>query len=96
MAPELKSVGSQVITKKDEFFQERRVLPPDYAEQARWRIREAFGLTEEELRAEFKKLRRSYNDPCRTPSKRALMEFIRKRCEAEGIPLYPGDREQDD
>ena len=84
------------MTKKDGFFQERRVLPADYPEQARRRIREAFGLTEEELTAEFKKLRRSYDDPRRTPSKRALLEFIRQQCEAEGSPFYPGDREEDD
>jgi hypothetical protein len=72
---------------------QRPVLPADYAEQARRRIREAFGLSDEELEAEFKKLRRAYDDPRRTPSKRALLEVIRQQCEGKGIPVFPDDRE---
>jgi hypothetical protein len=60
-----------------------RVLPPDYPEQARRRIQERFGLSDNELDAWFKKMRRPYDDPRRTPSKRALLETIRQRAKQE-------------
>ena len=55
-----------------------RVLPPDYPEQARERIRQAFGLTDAELTVEFSKLRQAYDDPRRTVSKRGLLKRIAK------------------
>ena len=72
----------------DKYFKERRVLPPDYPERARERIKEFFGLTDEELDAEFRKMRRSYDDPRRTPSKRALLKRIAKARAKTGKPLY--------
>ena len=71
----------------------RRVLPPDHPQQARERIKKAFGWTDERFDAEMKKLRRPIDDPRRTPSKRALLETIRQACEAAGEPIYPGDRD---
>jgi len=44
------------------------VLPPDYPEKARQRIKETLGLTDEH----FKALRRPYDDPRRTASKRGI------------------------
>ena len=69
------------------------VLPPDYPQQARERIKKTFGWTDAEMDAEMKKLRRPYDDPRRTPSKRALLETIRRACEAKGKPVWPGDRD---
>ena len=34
----------------DEFFKERRVLPADYPQQARERIKKAFGWTDEQFK----------------------------------------------
>jgi hypothetical protein len=62
------------------FFKERRVLPPDHPERARQRIKDRLGFTDED----FKAMRRPYDDPRRTPSKRALLETIRLALEAEG------------
>lgn len=74
-------------------FKERRALPPDYPHQAHEQIKKAFGWTDAGFEAEMKKLRQPYDDPRRTPSKRALLETIRQACEAAGTPIWPGDRE---
>lgn len=62
----------------DDLIAAGRVLPEDYPEKARQRIREFFGMTEEELSAWFATMRRADDDPRRTPSKRALLETIRQ------------------
>jgi hypothetical protein len=77
----------------DDFFKGRRVLPPDYPQQVRERIKNFFGWTDAEFEAEMKKLRRPIDDPRCTPSKRAIFETIRQVCEEEGVPFWPGDRE---
>jgi hypothetical protein len=68
-------------------LQELRVLEADYGEVANQRVRELLGFTG----ADFRALRRAYDDPRRSASKRATLEVIRRACEAEGAPLYPGD-----
>ena len=73
----------------DDLIAAGRVLPEDYPEKARQRIREFFGLTEVELSDWFAAMRRPDDDPRRTPSKRALLETIRWTREAKGFPLYP-------
>lgn len=74
-------------------FQERRILPPDYPQQARERIKKFFGWSDAEFEAEMRKLRRPIDHPSRTPSKRALLETIRQACQEKGIPFWPGDRD---
>lgn len=73
----------------DDLIATGRVLPEDYPERARERIREFFGLTQDELAAWFARARRSYDDPRRTPSKRALLKTIADRRNAKELPLYP-------
>lgn len=68
----------------DEFFKERRVLPPDYPEKANRRIRKKLGFTD----ADFEAMRRPYGDPRRTPSKRALLKRVAKGRVKKGKPLY--------
>ena len=68
---------------------ELKVLPEDYSAEANRRIRERLGVVD----ADFKALRRAFDDPRRTPSKRAMLDVIRRACEADGTPLYPGDRQ---
>ena len=75
-------------------LKELRVLPEDYGAQARERIKKKFGWTDAQFEAEMRKTRRPIDDPRRTPSKRALLETIRKACEEKGIPFWPGDREE--
>jgi hypothetical protein len=70
----------------DEFFKERRVLPADYPAQANKRIRETLGFTD----ADFEALRRPYDDPRRTPSKRALLRRIAGACTKLGKAPYGG------
>lgn len=67
-----------------ELFEQRRVLPADYPAQANKRIREKLGFTD----ADFEALRRPYDDPRRTASKRALLKRIAKACKKKGKPLY--------
>jgi hypothetical protein len=69
-------------------IKELRVLPQDYGAQARERIKRTFGWTDAEFETEMKKLRRPYDDPRRTPSKRALLETIRQARAKKGKPLY--------
>lgn len=76
------------MTSSDDLIAAGRVLPEDYPEKARERIREFFGLTEEELSKWFATMRRPYDDPRRTPSKRALLKTIKRVRDAKGIPLY--------
>jgi hypothetical protein len=73
----------------DDLIAAGRVLPEDYPEKARDRIRAFFGLTEDELSAWFARLRRPYDDPRRTPSKRALLKTVAERRRSKGLPLYP-------
>ncbi len=61
-----------------------RILARDYGARANRRIREKLGAAD----ADFAALRRAYDDPRRTPSKRALLETIRRACEADGTPLW--------
>lgn len=76
------------MTTSDELITAGRVLAEDYSERARERIRKCFGLTEDELSAAFAKMRRPYDDPRRTPSKRALLKTIEEARKAKGLPLY--------
>lgn len=61
-----------------------RILAQDYGARANRRIRERLGAVD----SDFAALRRAYDDPRRTPSKRALLETIRRACEADGTPLW--------
>jgi hypothetical protein len=61
-----------------------RHLASDYGELANRRIRETLGFTD----SDFASLRRPYDDPRRTESKRAMLEIIRQACKQDGTPLY--------
>lgn len=74
----------------DTYQPAQRVLPKDYGAEANRRIREMLGATD----ADFAALRRAYDDPRRTPSKRALLSTIREACEADGTPLWFEAREK--
>jgi hypothetical protein len=76
------------MTTSDDLIAAGRVLLEDYPEKARERIREFFGLTEDQLSARFAEMRRPYDDPRRTSSKRALLKTIEEARKAKGLPLY--------
>jgi hypothetical protein len=63
---------------------ELRVLPTDYPVLANLQIRQRLGVTD----FDFAAMRRPYDDPRRTPSKRKLLARIREYCLAQGQELH--------
>jgi hypothetical protein len=61
-----------------------RILPTDYPEWANRRIREQLGLGD----ADFVAMRRPYDDPRRTATKRGLLARAREYCMVRGQALF--------
>ncbi len=61
-----------------------RILTDRDAREANKRIRRILGFTD----ADFVAMRRSYDDPRRTPSKRALLRRVKHERQKSGQDLY--------
>jgi hypothetical protein len=57
-----------------------RITPEDYPEQANKRFRETLSFTS----YDFEAMRRAYDDLRRTPSRPALLAYIKEICEKTG------------